>query len=69
MADQVQGMARAGISAAVTVDGQLSMPERQDALDKVRIGDAAMLLVARAVAQQVGPCGPEAARDRAMGPG
>lgn len=45
MADQVQGMARAGISAAVTVNGMLSMPERQDALDKVRMGEAAMLLI------------------------
>ena len=45
MADQVQGMTRAGISSAVTVNGQLSMPERQDALDKVRMGDAAMLLI------------------------
>lgn len=45
MADQVQGMARAGISSAVTVNGILSMPERQDALDKVRMGDAAMLLI------------------------
>ncbi len=45
MADQVQGMARAGIASAVTVNGQLSMPERQDALDRVRMGDAAMLLI------------------------
>lgn len=45
MADQVQGMARAGISSAVTVNGMLSMPERQDALDKVRMGDAAILLI------------------------
>jgi ATP-dependent DNA helicase RecQ len=45
MADQVHGMERAGISAAVTVNGMLSMPERQDALDKVRMGDAAMLLI------------------------
>ncbi len=45
MADQVQGMARAGIASAVTVNGMLSMPERQDALDKVRMGDAAMLLI------------------------
>jgi ATP-dependent DNA helicase RecQ len=45
MADQVQGMARAGISSAVTVNGMLSMPERQDALDKVRMGDASMLLI------------------------
>lgn len=45
MADQVQGMARAGISAAVTINGMLSMPERQDSLDRVRMGDAAMLLI------------------------
>ena len=45
MADQVQGMARTGIASAVTVNGQLSMPERQDALDKVRLGDASMLLI------------------------
>jgi ATP-dependent DNA helicase RecQ len=45
MADQVQGIARAGISSAVTVNGMLSLPERQDALDKVRMGEAAMLLI------------------------
>ncbi|TIX77183.1 MAG: ATP-dependent DNA helicase RecQ, partial [Mesorhizobium sp.] len=45
MADQVQGMARAGISSAVTVNGMLSTPERQDALDRVRMGEAAMLLI------------------------
>lgn len=45
MADQVQGMERAGISAAVTVNGMLSMPERQDALDRVRLGQAAILLI------------------------
>jgi ATP-dependent DNA helicase RecQ len=45
MADQVQGMARAGISSAVTINGMLSMPERQDALDRVRLGEAAMLLI------------------------
>jgi ATP-dependent DNA helicase RecQ len=45
MADQVQGMARAGISSAVTVNGMLSLPERHDALERVRMGDAAMLLI------------------------
>ena len=45
MADQVQGMARAGIAPAVTVNGMLSLPERHDALEKVRMGDAAMLLI------------------------
>lgn len=45
MADQVQGMARAGIATAVTVNGMLSLPERQDALDRVRLGDASILLI------------------------
>jgi ATP-dependent DNA helicase RecQ len=45
MADQLQGLAREGISAAVTVNGMLSLPERHDALEKVRMGDAAMLLI------------------------
>ncbi|SHJ77681.1 ATP-dependent DNA helicase RecQ [Palleronia salina] len=45
MADQVAGMERTGISSAVTVNGMLSLPERQDALDKVRMGEAAMLLI------------------------
>ena len=45
MADQVQGLVRAGIASAVTVNGLLSLPERQDALDKVRLGDAAILLI------------------------
>ncbi|MEP4197334.1 MAG: RecQ family ATP-dependent DNA helicase [Aliishimia sp.] len=45
MADQVQGMERAGISSAVTVNGMMSMPERQDALEKVRMGDASILIV------------------------
>jgi ATP-dependent DNA helicase RecQ len=45
MADQVQGLARAGISSAVTVNGMLSLPERHDVLEKVRMGDAAILLI------------------------
>ncbi|MGJ8589413.1 MAG: RecQ family ATP-dependent DNA helicase [Yoonia sp.] len=45
MADQVQGLARAGVSSAVTINGLLSLPERHDALDKVRLGDAAILLI------------------------
>ncbi|WP_323767598.1 RecQ family ATP-dependent DNA helicase [Marinovum sp.] len=45
MADQVAGMERTGISSAVTVNGMLSLPERQDALDRVRLGEAAMLLI------------------------
>ena len=45
MADQVQGLVRHGISGCVTINGLLSMPERQAALDQVRMGDAAMLLI------------------------
>lgn len=45
MADQVQGMERAGVSSAVTINGMLSMPERQDALNRVRMGQAAILLI------------------------
>ncbi|WP_245243321.1 RecQ family ATP-dependent DNA helicase [Pararhodobacter sp. SW119] len=45
MADQVQGLQRAGISSAVTVNGMLSLPERHDALERVRMGDAAILLI------------------------
>lgn len=45
MQDQVQGMARAGISSAVTINGMLSMPERKDALDRIRLGEAALLLI------------------------
>lgn len=45
MADQVQGMERAGVSSAVTINGMLSMPERQNALDRVRLGQAAILLI------------------------
>ncbi len=45
MADQIQGMERAGINSAVTINGMLSMPERQNALDQVRMGDASILLI------------------------
>jgi ATP-dependent DNA helicase RecQ len=45
MADQVQGMERAGISSAVTINGMMSMPERQDALEKIRMGDASILII------------------------
>ena len=45
MADQVTGLERRGIGCCVTVNGLLSMPERRDALDRVRLGDAGILLV------------------------
>ena len=46
MKDQVEGLERRGISSCTTVNGLLSMPERKDALDRVRLGDAGILLIA-----------------------
>ncbi len=46
MADQVAGLDARGIGCCVTVNGMLSMPERADALDRVRLGDAGIVLVA-----------------------
>ena len=45
MADQVTGLEKQGISSCVTVNGLLSMPERADALDRVRLGDAGILII------------------------
>ena len=46
MADQVKGMESHGIDCCVTVNGLLSMPERSEALERVRLGDAGILLIA-----------------------
>ena len=46
MADQVAGLEARGIGCCVTVNGLLSMPERADALDRVRLGDAGIVIVA-----------------------
>ena len=45
MADQVAGLERQGVTSCVTVNGLLSLPERAAALDKVRLGDAAIVLI------------------------
>ena len=45
MADQVAGLDAHNISACVAINGLLSMPERTEALDRVRLGDAGMVLV------------------------
>ena len=45
MRDQVLGLEKRGIGACVTVNGLLSMPERADALDRVRLGGAGILLI------------------------
>ena len=45
MADQVKGIEARGIGSCVTINGLLSMPERADALDRVRLGDAGILII------------------------
>ena len=45
MADQVAGLENRGITNTVAINGLLSMPERRDALDRVRLGDAAIVLI------------------------
>jgi len=45
MADQVSGLETRGIGSCATVNGLLSMPERADALDRVRLGDAGILII------------------------
>lgn len=55
MADQVVGLEARGITSCVSINGLLSMPERADALDKVRLGDVGILIVS-----------PEQLRSRAL---
>ncbi len=45
MADQVAGLEAHGIDSCVAVNGLLSMPERADALDRVRLGGVGILLI------------------------
>ncbi|OGA46068.1 MAG: helicase [Betaproteobacteria bacterium RIFCSPLOWO2_12_FULL_62_13] len=45
MADQVAGLEARGISSCAAINGLLSMPERADALDRVRLGDVGILIV------------------------
>ncbi len=45
MADQVAGLEARGIGACVAINGLLSLPERADALDRVRLGDAGILII------------------------
>ena len=55
MADQVAGMQARGITSCAAVNGLLSMPERADVLDRVRLGDVGILIVS-----------PEQLRNRAV---
>ncbi len=54
MADQVEGLEKLGVTTCVTVNGTLSMPERTEALKKVRLGDAAILLISPEQLRSVG---------------
>ena len=45
MADQVANLEKQAISSCVTVNGLLSMPEKRDALDRIRLGEASILLI------------------------
>jgi len=45
MADQVAGLEASGITACAALNGLLSMPERTDVLDRVRLGDIGILIV------------------------
>ena len=45
MSDQVAGLEAHGIGSCVTINGLMSMPERADALDRVRLGDEGILII------------------------
>ncbi len=45
MKDQVDNLIKVGVYSSATLNGMLTMPERRDVLDKVRLGDVGILLV------------------------
>ncbi len=45
MADQIAGLAAKNIHSCAALNGLLSMPERADVLDRVRLGDIGILIV------------------------
>ena len=45
MADQVAGLENRGIDGCVTVNGLLSMPERREAMDRIRLGQASIAII------------------------
>ncbi|MCC6145865.1 MAG: DEAD/DEAH box helicase, partial [Candidatus Hydrogenedentes bacterium] len=45
MKDQVDNLVRQGIFTGATLNGLLTMPERRDVLEKIRLGDVGLLLV------------------------
>jgi len=46
MEDQVKGLRERGIDCCAAINGLLNMPERADVLDRVRLGDVGILLIA-----------------------
>jgi len=46
MEDQVKGLRERGIEGCAAINGLLSMPERADVLERVRLGDVGILLLA-----------------------
>ena len=46
MEDQVKGLRERGIDCCAAINGLLSMPERADVLERVRLGDVGILLIA-----------------------
>ena len=46
MEDQIKGLRERGIESCAAISGLLSMPERADVLDRVRLGDIGILLIA-----------------------
>lgn len=46
MEDQVRGLRERGIACCAAINGLLSMPERADVLDRLRLGDIGILLLA-----------------------
>lgn len=46
MEDQVKGLRERGIEGCAAINGLLSMPERADVLDRLRLGEVSILLIA-----------------------
>ena len=46
MEDQVKGLRERGIECCAAINGLLSMPERADVLERIRLGDVGILLIA-----------------------
>jgi ATP-dependent DNA helicase RecQ len=45
MEDQVRGLELRGVSSCKSINSLLSMPERSDALDKIRLGEVSILII------------------------